>query len=215
MLRMLFKNVASIKINEIIKLDMYQSTRSKLRVAVASVPGPMVRGHISFVTETNTNDGLPHTLEHLVFMGSKKYPYKGVLDVIANRCLASGTNAHTDQDHTAYTLATAGADGFLKVLPVYIDHLLGPMLTPSQYLTEVHHIDGEGNDSGVVYSEMQDHESEMERMIDQQRKNLFYPKGSSYAADTGGRLKKICGNRVHWRKFANIIDNFTIQIICL
>jgi len=39
------------------------------------------------VTETNTDDGLPHTLEHLVFMGSKKYPYKGVLDVIANRCL--------------------------------------------------------------------------------------------------------------------------------
>jgi Zn-dependent M16 (insulinase) family peptidase len=43
----------------------------------------------------------------------------------------------------------------------------------------------------LFYSEMQDHESEMERMIDQQRKNLFYPKGSSYAADTGGRLKNL------------------------
>lgn len=58
------------------------------------------------VTETHTDDGLPHTLEHLVFMGSKKYPVKGILDIIANRCLASGTNAWTAQDHTAYTLTT-------------------------------------------------------------------------------------------------------------
>jgi hypothetical protein len=38
----------------------------------------------------------PQTLEHLVFLGSKKYPYKGVLDMLASRCLAQGTNAWTD-----------------------------------------------------------------------------------------------------------------------
>lgn len=27
-------------------------------------------------TEAHDDDGLPHTLEHLVFMGSEKYPYK-------------------------------------------------------------------------------------------------------------------------------------------
>ena len=27
-------------------------------------------------TEAHDHDGLPHTLEHLVFMGSEKYPYK-------------------------------------------------------------------------------------------------------------------------------------------
>ncbi|KAK6028144.1 hypothetical protein OSTOST_05817, partial [Ostertagia ostertagi] len=79
-------------------------------------------------------------------MGSKKYPYKGVLDVIANRCLASGTNAWTDQDHTAYTLSTA-----------------------SQFATEVHHINGKGEDAGVVYSEMQDHESEMSCIMDRRK----------------------------------------------
>ena len=46
-------------------------------------------------TEARSDDGLPHTLEHLVFLGSEKYPYKGVLDLTANRCLASGTNAWT------------------------------------------------------------------------------------------------------------------------
>lgn len=46
-------------------------------------------------TEAHDDDGLPHTLEHLIFLGSEQYPYKGVLDLVANRCLASGTNAWT------------------------------------------------------------------------------------------------------------------------
>lgn len=124
-------------------------------------------------------------------MGSNKYPYKGVLDVIANRCMASGTNAWTDQDHTAYTITTVGSEGFFKVLPVYIDHLLCPMLTPSQFATEVHHIDGKGDDAGVVYCEMQDHESEMDSIIDRKIKDLTYPRNNPYAVDTGGRLKNL------------------------
>ncbi|CAD6190284.1 unnamed protein product [Caenorhabditis auriculariae] len=178
-------------INGGLKLFLYSSKQTKLRVAVGDVPGPMVHGCISFVTEADSDDGLPHTLEHLVFMGSTKYPFKGVLDVIANRCLASGTNAWTDQDHTAYTLSTVGSEGFFKVLPVYISHLLTPMLTPSQFATEVHHIDGKGDDAGVVYSEMQDHESEMESIMDRKAKKLLYPQGHPYAVDTGGRLKNL------------------------
>ncbi|ULT99400.1 hypothetical protein L3Y34_000613 [Caenorhabditis briggsae] len=174
-----------------IKLFLYSSKNTKLRVAIGEVPGPMVHGAVSFVTEADSDDGLPHTLEHLVFMGSKKYPFKGVLDVIANRCLADGTNAWTDTDHTAYTLSTVGSDGFLKVLPVYINHLLTPMLTASQFATEVHHITGEGNDAGVVYSEMQDHESEMESIMDRKTKEVIYPQHNPYAVDTGGRLKNL------------------------
>ena len=124
------------------------------------------------------NDGLPHTLEHLVFLGSEDYPYKEVLDLLANRALAdrlnanifitqifsyspsneilfSRTNAWTDTDHTCYTVYTAGPSGFLHILPVYLDHILYPNLREEDYTTEVHHINGEGQDAGVVYSEMQ------------------------------------------------------------
>ena len=55
------------------------------------------------------HQGEPHTLEHLIFLGSEEYPYKGVLDQIANRCLARGTNAWTSSDHTAYTLNCVGS----------------------------------------------------------------------------------------------------------
>lgn len=83
------------------------------------------------MTETLDDDGLPHTLEHLIFLGSEDYPYKGVLDLVANRCLASGTNAWTDVDHTCYTMETAGSEGFLALMPIYLDHILYPCLTVS------------------------------------------------------------------------------------
>ena len=107
----------------------YQSRNTGMQVVVAQVKGPIVCGHFCLATEALDDDGLPHTLEHLVFMGSKSYPYKGVLDVLANRCLASGTNAWTDTDHTCYTFTTAGSEGFLNLLPIYLDHILNPTLT--------------------------------------------------------------------------------------
>lgn len=42
-------------------------------------------------------------------------------------------------------------------------------------MTEVHHINGRGEDAGVVYSEMQEHESEMNNIVNWKRKELFYP----------------------------------------
>jgi hypothetical protein len=33
-------------------------------------------------------------------MGSEKYPYKGIIDHLANRGFSHGTNAWTDTDHT-------------------------------------------------------------------------------------------------------------------
>ncbi len=73
----------------------------------------------------------------LVFMGSEKYPYKGIIDHLANRGFSNGTNAWTDTDHTAYTVSTAGEQGFLQLLPIYVDHILYPTLTKAGYITEV------------------------------------------------------------------------------
>lgn len=55
---------------------------------------------------------------------------------MANRCLASRTNAWTDTDHTCYTVYTAGSSGFINILPVYMDHILFPTLREEDFLTE-------------------------------------------------------------------------------
>ena len=68
-------------------------------------------------------------------MGSEKYPYKGIVNRFANRAFAEGTNAWTATDHTCYTIETAGSQGFLQILPIYVDHILYPTLTKEAYLT--------------------------------------------------------------------------------
>jgi hypothetical protein len=107
------------------------------QIWLASVEGPLVNAHVVVPTECESDDGLPHTLEHLVFLGSEEFPYKGVLDKVANRAFATGTNAYTDVHHTAYTLTTAGSEGALSLLPVFLDHIVYPTITESGFVTEV------------------------------------------------------------------------------
>ena len=96
--------------------------------------GPMVNLYAVVATEAVTkegvyhcHDGLPHT-PSTSCSRREKYPFKGILDKLANRCLAQGTNV-TDVDHTAYTVTTAGSEAFLNLLPVYLDHILNPTIT--------------------------------------------------------------------------------------
>jgi Zn-dependent M16 (insulinase) family peptidase len=163
------------------------------QVVLARAPGPITHAFFAIATEAHDDDGLPHTLEHLIFLGSEMYPFKGVLDMAANRLFARGTNAWTATDHTAYTATHAGADGLLALLPVYADHVLFPTITAAGYTTEVHHITGEGADAGVVYCEMQAREnSGYSRTAYTLDSLLFGPATEcGYAAETGGRLANL------------------------
>uniref|UniRef100_A0A1S4GM16 Uncharacterized protein n=1 Tax=Anopheles gambiae TaxID=7165 RepID=A0A1S4GM16_ANOGA len=185
-----FKHLITVKANEVIPVHKYRSERTGLTVIVGEVEGPVVNGYFTLATEAHDDDGLPHTLEHLIFLGSEKYPYKGILDLVANRCLASGTNAWTDRDHTCYTMTTAGSEGFLSLLPVYLDHILYPTLTDSGFVTEVHHITGQGEDGGVVYCEMQGRENTGESRVNLELLRAVYP-NSGYSAETGGILSNL------------------------
>ena len=174
-----------------VPVTLYQNRITGLRVVTAEIDCPIVKGDFVFATEAFDDDGLPHTLEHLVFMGSESYPYKGVLDLLANRCLAYGTNAYTDTDHTNYTVSTAGSDGFLNLLPIYLDHILYPTLTDSAYVTEVHHINGDGEDAGVVYCEMQAKENSGESRCYLEMLRSLYPGKCGYKSETGGILHNL------------------------
>ena len=62
-------------------------------------------------------------------------------------------------------MTTVGSEGFLSMFPVYVEHILYPTLTESGYITEVHHINGDGEDAGVVYCEMQGRENSGESRV--------------------------------------------------
>ena len=42
---------------------------------------------------------------------------------------------------------------------LYLDHILYPTLTDAGFTTEVYHVNGLGEDAGVVFSEMQGREN--------------------------------------------------------
>ena len=66
-----YEVVSRLKANNKIPVTKYRSARTGLTVTVAQVDGPVVNGYFCLATEAHDDDGLPHTLEHLVFMGSE------------------------------------------------------------------------------------------------------------------------------------------------
>ena len=38
---------------------------------------------------------------------------------------------------------------------MFLDHIFFPTLEEGAFVTEIHHVNGEGRDAGTVYSEMQ------------------------------------------------------------
>lgn len=161
-----------------------------MSVITVDQKGPKVLGYFALATEIHDDSGAPHTLEHLCFMGSKSYRYKGVLDKLATRAYST-TNAWTATDHTAYTLDTAGWEGFAQILPVYLEHVVAPTLTDSGCYTEVHHVDGEGHDAGVVYSEMQGVQNNQGELMDLKSKRILYPEGVGFRYETGGMMEHL------------------------
>ncbi|KAL2257247.1 hypothetical protein VTK26DRAFT_445 [Humicola hyalothermophila] len=171
-------------------VTQYESERSGMQVIVANLKGPKLYGYFTLATEIFDDSGAPHTLEHLIFMASKSYPYRGLLDKLAGRAYST-TNAWTAVDHTAYTLETAGWDGFAQILPVYLEHIVLPVITDDACLTEVHHVDGEGNDAGVVYSEMQALQYTSGELMDLRARRLLYPENVGFRYETGGMMEAL------------------------
>ncbi|PQE32018.1 peptidase m16 inactive domain-containing protein [Rutstroemia sp. NJR-2017a WRK4] len=186
-----FRQVQSFKTDYApTNITQYVSERTGMNVVVVDQKGPKVHGYFTLATEIFDNSGSPHTLEHLCFMGSKSYQYKGLLDRLATRAYSS-TNAWTATDHTAYTLDTAGWEGFSQILPVYLEHLILPTLTEEACYTEVHHIDGDGNDAGVVYSEMQGIQNTGSDILDVRARQLLYPENVGFRYETGGLMENL------------------------
>ncbi|KAF3915825.1 hypothetical protein ABW21_db0207724 [Orbilia brochopaga] len=171
-------------------ITKYESARTGMSVVVVNKESPKVLGYFTLATEILDDSGAPHTLEHLCFMGSRNYRYKGILDKFATRAY-SNTNAWTATDHTAYTLDTAGWEGFSQILPIYLEHVLFPILTDSGCYTEVHHVDGTGHDAGVVYSEMQGVQNDQDTLMNLEANRQLYPPGIGFRSETGGMMEQL------------------------
>ncbi|KAJ1951197.1 hypothetical protein FBU59_000311 [Linderina macrospora] len=117
------------------------------------------------------NRGLPHTLEHLV--------------------LCVYTNGSTEKDQTYYEATAAGEEAIGNILPVFLDHVLNPLLSEDQFLTEVYHFDASGKERGVVFSEMIMRDYRETDLMSIGLGKLVYSEKSTYAFESGGLTKDI------------------------
>ena len=168
---------------------VFQHDASGFAVVFVAQPGPLVHAGLVVPTATTDDRGLAHTLEHLVFCGSQLYP-RQFLDRAALRCLSSGTNAYTHEDHTTYELTTAGLQGQIQALPILLDHVLRPLLLPEDFEQEVFSLTPE-QAKGVVFSEMSAREWSREDRADLAIRRLVYSPACTYHYECGGLSKDI------------------------
>ncbi|GAW80951.1 hypothetical protein, conserved [Plasmodium gonderi] len=212
-----YQRVNHVLLEQDLTVEEYYSDKSGLRIILNKIKSPKIYGYFTLLTEAENDEGLPHTLEHLIFLGSHKYPHKGLLDSLAYKCLSEGTNAWTSIDHTCYTIETFGIEGFSNILPIYLDFILNPTLGDDMFLSEVHHIFENGVHNGVVYSEMKSIENNCENIIERTVITNLYPnEKSGYRFETGGTLDGLRNTNNHrvreyFKKFYTL-DNFAIII---
>ncbi|KAI9505783.1 hypothetical protein BX070DRAFT_220766 [Coemansia spiralis] len=179
------------KRNDGFRTSVYKHFESEMRIVLCRVPCPIYTLNIYVPTAVTNDKGLPHTLEHLVFCGSKNYPDRGYLDALANCNYSTGTNAWTDSDNTCYTLS-AGSEGALaNVLPAFLDHVLSPLLRDVHFVTEVYHYDTTGKEQGVVFSEMVSFENDEPELSFLQLSQLMFNTQATYAHYFGGKTTGI------------------------
>ncbi|KAJ2054231.1 hypothetical protein GGH13_008259, partial [Coemansia sp. S155-1] len=115
---------------------VYKHKRSEFRVVVCQVPGPLCHLAMCIPTLCLDHKGKPHTLEHMVFCGSEKYPYRGYIDAVSSHNLGQPLNASTYDDMTVFKYVGLSQEGAANVLPVVLDHIMHPLIQDSQFATE-------------------------------------------------------------------------------
>lgn len=89
----------------------------------------------------DTIDGQAHFLEHLLFMGSKKYPDENCYgDFVSTH--GGSTNAYTDVINTCYYFSV-NSDSFCEALDIYSRFFIDPLLTDSAVEREMNAVDAE------------------------------------------------------------------------
>lgn len=147
---------------------------------------------IGFKTFPNSDNGVPHIMEHSVLNGSKNFPVKSPFDVLQKGSLNTFLNAFTSKDFTMYPVASMNERDYFNLMQVYLDAVFNPLIYDEPRIMEQegwHYelMDKEDKLSynGVVYNEMKGAFSNPRRELWYQTYKHLYP-GGVYGWESGG-----------------------------
>ncbi|EAK89457.1 insulinase like metalloprotease [Cryptosporidium parvum Iowa II] len=163
-----FSFIKSIKVSNVGILELYQHQKGVIVAFMKTftICGPsFTHCKLSFTTVPNNNKGIPHALEHVIFNGSKRFPYNDSIDKISNRLCCPYTNAFTIDDSTTFEFECTTEWSLLRMLEVWLDHLFHPILSEESFLTEIVHLNENAEYHGVVYSEVSSFERNYDEVV--------------------------------------------------
>lgn len=97
--------------------------------------------NINIGSNKDTIDGIAHFLEHMVFMGSKKYPDENNFMELVNKN-GGYTNAMTGDVHTTYYF-TIESTKFINMLDIFANFFMTPLLKKENIEREVNAVNAE------------------------------------------------------------------------
>ncbi len=148
---------------------------------------------ITFKTLPDSDEGIPHILEHCVLNGSKNFPVKSPFDyLIKGGTLKTFLNAMTASDHTMYPVASRNLKDYFNLMHVYLDAVFYPLVLEDERIFkqegwhyEIFKKDGELKINGVVYNEMKGAYSSPERYLYYYSGKHLFPH-TVYGWESGG-----------------------------
>lgn len=117
---------------------------------------------VVFPTVPKSGNGVPHILEHVSLMGSKKFPVKDPFFSMIPRSLQTFMNASTADDATTFLFSTRNEKDYYNLMSVYLDAPFFPLLRELSFKQDGHRLEFEVPDDpdsglrfkGVVFNEM-------------------------------------------------------------
>ncbi|EYB69706.1 peptidase M16C associated [Deinococcus phoenicis] len=153
---------------------------------------------VTFPTVPQDSTGVAHILEHVVLMGSQKYPVADPFFAMIPRSLNTFMNAMTASDWTTYPFSTRNEKDFYNLLGVYLDAAFFPLLRYESFRQDGHRFEFETPDDpstplklqGVVYNEMKGGMASPGSVMWRAFGKALYP-DLTYANNSGGSPEDI------------------------
>ncbi|WP_027460596.1 insulinase family protein [Deinococcus murrayi] len=153
---------------------------------------------VTFPTVPQDSTGVAHILEHVVLMGSQKYPVADPFFAMLPRSLNTFMNAMTASDWTTYPFSTRNERDFYNLLGVYLDATFFPLMRYESFRQDGHRFEFETPDDpttplklqGVVYNEMKGAMASPGAVLYRTLGAALYP-DLTYANNSGGSPEHI------------------------
>ncbi|PNY80873.1 insulinase family protein [Deinococcus koreensis] len=155
---------------------------------------------VTFPTVPRDSTGVAHILEHIVLMGSQKYPVADPFFAMLPRSLNTFMNAMTSNDWTTYPFSTRNEQDFFNLLSVYLDATFFPLMRYESFRQDGHRFEFATPDDpksdlklqGVVYNEMKGAMAAPGAVMWRAFGKALYP-DLTYANNSGGAPSDIPG----------------------